>query len=144
MNAEGDIKKTNKLISSMKNTKDDWQLLRKLLNALKNVEFTSNIKNNEKIVFNCKKISDFRNLINFLYSNTKSLSNASFFLKNETQYFALHLTNNLKKVRLIISQLAKWLEDFYLGGFDNYCKDSDLMINCSINLRKNNTTFLKY
>lgn len=144
MNTEGDIKKTNKLISSMRNTKDDWQLLRKLLSSLVNIEFTSNVINNKKIVFNCKKITDFRNLIKFLYINTKSLSSASFYLKNETQYFSLNLNNNFKKIKLIISQLAKWLEDFYLGGFDNYCKDSDLMINCSINLRKNNTTFLKH
>jgi NADH-quinone oxidoreductase subunit G len=143
MNAEGDVKKSNKLISSMKNTKDDWQLLRKLLNSLRDVEFISDVRNNEKIVFNCRKILDFRNLINFLYLSTKSLSNASFNLKSETQYFHLNLNRGLKKVRLIMSQLAKWLEDFYLGGFDNYCKDSDLMINCSMTLRKNNTTFLK-
>ena len=143
MNAEGDVKKSNKLISSMKNTKDDWQLLRKLLNSLRDVEFSSDVRSNEKIVFNCRKILDFRNLINFLYLSTKSLSNASFNLKSETQYFHLNLNRGLKKVRLIISQLAKWLEDFYLGGFDNYCKDSDLMTNCSMTLRKNNTTFLK-
>lgn len=143
MNTEGSIKKTNKLISSMRNTKDDWQLLRKLLSSLKNIEFTSNIKNNEKIIFNCHKIVNFRSLVRFLYTNTKSLSNASFYLKSETQYFNVKLNRNLKKISLVMSQLVKWLEDFYLGGFDNYCKDSDLMATCSINLRKNNTTFSK-
>ena len=40
-----------------------------------------------------------------------------------------------------MTQIYKWIEDFYLGGFDNYCKDSEIMIKCSMDLRKHTSTF---
>ena len=37
--------------------------------------------------------------------------------------------NNLQKLKLFITQITNWIEDFYLGGLDNYCKNSEIMIN---------------
>ena len=141
MNTEGTIKKTNKLVSSMKNTKDDWQLLRRLLNSLKILEFANNVKHSARIVFNCRTLYNFRNLTKFLHTNTKSISSIAFYLKNETQPFKLKIDKNLKKIKLVLTQLTKWIEDFYLGGNDNYSRDSDLMAKCSLGLRSNCSTF---
>ena len=144
MNTEGNIKYSNKLVASMKNTKDDWQLLRKLLSSLKNIEFTSNYKFNNTIIYNCNNLSNFRNLTNFLYLNTKSLSKVSFYLQTKSQNYKLfNKNNNLQKLKLFITQITNWIEDFYLGGFDNYCKDSEIMIKCSLDLRKYTSTFFR-
>ena len=141
MNTEGSVKYSTKLVTSMKNTKDDWQLLRKLLSSLKNVEFTTNHKYTNTIVFNCKSLFNFRNLTNFLYFNSKSLSKISFYLNKKSQNYKLINKNNEEKLKLFITQIYKWIEDFYLGGFDNYCKDSEIMIKCSMDLRKHTSTF---
>ena len=141
-NTEGSTKYSTKLVTSMKNTKDDWQLLRKLLSSLKNIEFTTNNKYNNIIVYNCKSLFNFRNLTNFLYLNTKSLSKISFYLNSKSQNYKLTNKNkNIQKLKLFVTQITNWIEDFYLGGFDNYCKDSEIMIKCSLDLRKYTSTF---
>ena len=142
MNTEGNIKSSTKLVTSMKNTKDDWQLLRKLLSSLRNVVFTTNNDYNNRLVFNCKSLFNFRNLMKFLYVNTKSLSKVSFHLDNKSQNYTLNNKNNiLEKLKIFITQIAKWIEDFYLGGSDNYSRDSEIMIKCSMDLRNYTSTF---
>ena len=146
MNTEGTVKYSNKLVTSMKNTKDDWQLLRKLLSSLKNIEFTTNSKYNNRIVYNSTSLINFRNLTNFLYLNTKSLSKISFYLQNKSQNYKLinnNTNNNLQKLKLFITQITNWIEDFYLGGLDNYCKNSEIMIKCSLDLREYTSTFFR-
>jgi len=140
INTEGEIKQTIKLISSMQNTKNNWHLLRKLTSTLKNVEFTNNIKYNTRIFYNSNNLFNFKNFISFLYLNSCSLSKLSFHLKKQTQVFTI-FPFKVAKVKNFTSQLKKWIEDFYLGGYDNYSKSSATMISCSINLRQNTNTF---
>lgn len=141
INTEGIIKETSKLVSSMQNTKDDWQILRKLSSNLKNIEFTSNTKYNTQIIFNSSNLFSFKNFISFIYLNTKSLSKLSFHLKNQNQLLSQPLPKKIKKLKILTTQIKKYVEDFYLGGYDNYCTKSETMVSCSIVLRMNTSTF---
>ena len=142
INTEGQLKQTVKLVSSMQNTKDDWQILRKLISSLKTINFTSNSKYNNRILYNCNSLFNLKNFISFMYLNTNSLSKLSFYLKSKNQTTKQIISNNnIKKSKIVKTQLKNWIEDFYLGGFDNYSKNSETLISCSINLRTNTTTF---
>jgi hypothetical protein len=125
----------------MQDSKDDWQILRKLISELKNIEFSSNTKYNIRTLYNCNNLFNFKNFISFLYLNTKSLSKISFYLRNQNQYFKISMNYKIKKLKLLTTQLKKWIEDFYLGGYDNYSNNSETLISCSIALRTNSTTF---
>ena len=141
INTEGQMKQTVKLISSMQNTKDDWQILRKLTSTLKNIEFTSNTKYNTRVLYSSNNLFNFKNFVSFLYLNSKSLSKLSFHLKSQNQVFNPITTRKIKKLKLLTTQIKKWIQDFYLGGYDNYSKESETMVSCSIALRTNTSTF---
>jgi NADH dehydrogenase/NADH:ubiquinone oxidoreductase subunit G len=141
MNTEGTMKETTKLVSSMQNTKDDWQILRKLSSSLKNIEFTSNTKYNTQLLFNSNNLFNFKNFISFLYLNTTSLSKLSFHLKTQNQSFNALSQKKMRKFKMLTTQIKKYVEDFYLGGYDNYCTKSETMVSCSIELRTNTSTF---
>jgi len=142
INTEGITKKTSKIVSTFK-TKDNWQLLRKLLSSLQNIEFMSNVRYNDRLIYNSRNLHSFKNFTNFLYLNTKSLSNISFYLKNESQQFNL-LTKKVKKNKLLTTQVKNWIEDFYLGGNDDYSNNSEIMSECSLKLRTQQNTFFNY
>ena len=95
-------------------------------------KFTNNIKYNTRIFYNSNNLFNFKNFISFLYLNSCSLSKLSFHLKKQTQVFTI-FPFKVAKVKNFTSQLKKWIEDFYLGGYDNYSKSSATMISCSIN-----------
>ena len=127
------------IISTLK-TKDNWQLIRKLILTLKNVTFFSDSVLGNGLIYNSKNIYNFKNFINFFYLNTKSLSNISFYLKTEAQQLDIKIKKP-KKNKLIKTQIRHLIDDFYLGGFDEYSNNSELMIECSLKLRTQTTTF---
>ena len=139
INTTGEIKKTTKIISSTQNTKDDWQILRKIFGSLKKINYISNPKYNTLITYSCNNLFNFRNFINFLFLTTKSLTKNSAYLKSQNQKFKLK--KKIKQIKFTNTQIKKWIEDFYIGGFDNYSKNSKTMTSCSIVLRNFNVTF---
>jgi len=139
INTTGEFKKTSKIVSSMQNTKDDWQILRKMFGSLSKINFISNPKTNSLISYSCNNLFNFKNFTNFLFLTTKSLSKNSAYLKSENQNFKLK--KKLKKIKLINTQFKKWIEDFYIGGLDNYSRNSKTMTSCSLILRKSSITF---
>lgn len=141
MTTEGTVKQTTKIVSSMQNTKDDWQILRKLISSLKCVEFTANSKYNTRLLYNSNNLFDFNNFISFIYSNTKSLSKLSFHLRRQTQSDLPINQPKMKKLKLLSTQIKKCIDDFYLGGRDGYSSNSNIMVSCSVVLRLNTTTF---
>ena len=141
INTEGTLKQTTKIVSSMKNTKDDWQILRKLLSDLKSVNFTSNPQFNDRIFYNCNSVFNLKNFISFIYLNTKSLSKLSFYLKTQNQNTKPVVVNKIKKIKVYSTQLKNWIDDFYLGGYDNYSNNSKTLVSCSVGLRLNTSTF---
>ena len=69
------------------------------------------------------------------------MSKLSFHLKKGTQSLNAVLPLKITKVKILTTQFKKWIEDFYLGGYDNYSKESITMVSCSINLRQETYSF---
>lgn len=143
INTEGNLKCSTKLISTQHNTKDDWVILRKLISVLETIEFMYDIKNNTRVHYNNNNLFNFKNLISFLFINTQNLSKFAFHRRTFSQTFRFILRHKVKKLKIISSQLKKAIEDFYLGGFDNYSYESKTMIFCSIDLRESSYTLGK-
>jgi hypothetical protein len=141
INTEGVLKHTIKLLSSKEDTKDDWQVLRKFTTMLTPLVLTTNINLEKKISYNSKNIFNFKNFISFFYLTSRSLSKLSFHLRDQNQIFSLITDLKIKKLKIYLSQLKKWLEDFYVGGSDNFSIHSLTMQTCSSILRINTTTF---
>jgi len=122
---------------SLSNTKEDWQILRKLFCMLADVHFVGETFN--KISFNLKSMSLFKNYVNFLFKTSQTLTNLTFYINSRSQNFIVN-TITLKTV-FYTTQFKIWIKDFYIGGFDCYSKHSKLMIGSSISTRNSIATF---
>ena len=143
INTEGSLKKSVKIVSSKKNTKDHWQILRKLYSLTENIFFISNPDLNTQIQFNCSSMSNFKNFTNLMYLNTLRLSKlASYTTNKNNQSFELPTyLFNTKRSLLNLTTLKKQISDFYIGGSDNYSRSSTTMLDCSNILRSEKTNF---
>jgi NADH-quinone oxidoreductase chain G len=144
LNTEGIFKKNIKCISTNKQAKDDWQILRKILTCTKKIKFSTNYKDNILINFNNNKINKFKNFVGFLSiasSNITLKSNS--YLLNSIAKKKIEPNSVLrkKKAKMFTTKLKIWINDFFIGGKDQYSKQSSTMIICSKNFRANNHTF---
>jgi NADH dehydrogenase/NADH:ubiquinone oxidoreductase subunit G len=141
INTEGLSKKTSKLIFK-KQTKNNWQILKKIFKQLKLNLNCLNSKENQLIYFNSNKISNFKNFIYFQYFATQSLTNINFYLNIKTQPFIINNTKFKSKTNKIINtKLKYWLDDFFSGSKDEYSQNSLILTNCSKILRKESSNF---
>jgi NADH dehydrogenase/NADH:ubiquinone oxidoreductase subunit G len=141
INTEGLIKRTNKIIFKNKN---NWNLLRKIFKQLKNNIVALNKKDNKLLFFNLKKITNFKNFVFFQYQATQSLTNLNFYLTIKNNSFTLkksRLFFKPKISKLFNTKLKYWLDDFFIGGKDEYSQNSLVLSNCSKILRSSNTNF---
>jgi hypothetical protein len=142
INTEGAIKKTNKIIFRNE-TKSGWQILRRVLRNFKqNVTFLDR-KDNESIIFSSKKISNFRNYLNFQYHATQSLSSYNYYFNFKNRSFVITNLNRFKAKHLKFhcTKLKYWLDDFYIGGKDSYSQNSLVLAKSSSILRSESTNF---
>jgi len=144
INTEGKIKKTIKFISTESQSKEDWQIIRKLINKSSRIKFLNNLtKNNCNISINIDKFNQFKLFTNYLFLVTQNLNNKSEVCFNNS-IVKTNLKLNLKfkksKIKLFATKIKIWLNDFYIGGVDSYSRHSTTMINCSkaLRLEKNN------
>lgn len=148
LNTEGILKKTVKFISPNKQTKDDWQILRKIFYLTKKINFTTNQKFNTLINFNSKNLSQFKNFTGFLFLASQTLikKTHNYKLSNVCLKKTTDVVFNLKikKSKINNNKLKIWINDFYIGGKDPYSNYSTTMINCSkiFRLEKHNFTHL--
>lgn len=142
-NTEGVLKKKIQIISPNKKIKNDWQILRKLYSATKKIVFTVDPNLNNRLTFNCNNIIHFKKFTMLLYLNSFNISNLVFCtLSKNNQGFELSNTKfNYKKFILNSTVFKKQVDDFFLGGFDNYSHLSPTMLNCSLNFRLETTNF---
>jgi NADH dehydrogenase/NADH:ubiquinone oxidoreductase subunit G len=142
INTEGFIKRTNKLIFKNQ-TKNSWQILRKILKHVRTNFIFLNTKNNDSIIFNSKKITNFKNYINFHYQATQILTSLNFYLSSKNESFIFLNSKYLKPkcIKLQSTKLKYWLDDFYNGGKDGYSQNSLVLTNCSKILRSKSTNF---
>ena len=141
INIEGLIKRTSKLIFK-KETKNNWQILRKLFKQFKINLNCLNNKENQLVFFNSNKISNFKNFIYFQYFATQSLTNLNFYLNTRNQSFVLNKTKfKPRTIKIVNSKLKYWLDDFFNGSKDEYSQNSLILTNCSKILRGESTNF---
>lgn len=136
LNTEGVFKKTIKFVNLNNQTKDDWQIIRKLFLIMSKINFFSTNTINSKISFNCVTLKKFKAFTNFLFLSSKCLTNKIDITtnsKSSKKNFKTPYNNILKsqKTKFINSKLKIWINDFYIGGKDMYSKHSNTMINCS-------------
>jgi len=141
INTEGFMKKTTKLIFR-KQTKNNWQILRRFFKQFKNQITFLNQKDNQIVFFNSKKINNFKNYINFHYLATQSLTNLNFYLNIKTEPFIIK-NNRFKTTttKTFNTKVKYWLDDFFTGGKDEYSQNSLILTNCSKILRSESTNF---
>ncbi len=138
LNTEGMFKKTVKFISTNKQTKEDWQIIRKILSCSKKINFSNNFKCNSLINFNNNNLNNFKNFTGFLYIATNSIeAKSNVRLTKTVSNYLVNPINTVKqkKLKIFSTKLKIWINDFYLGGKDQYSKQSSTMINCSKTLR---------
>lgn len=143
INTEGLIKRTTKLLSK-KQTKNNWQILRKFLKHFKKNLIFLNQKDNKVISFIPKRVSNFKNFINFQYYAVQSLTNLNFYLNIKNNPLILHNHHKnfkLKTEKMNGTKLKYWIDDFFSGGKDDYSQNSLILTNCSKILRSESTNF---
>jgi len=144
LNTEGIFKKNIKFIPTLKQTREDWQIIRKLFANTKKISFVSNVKYNTIISYNNKTFLKYRNFIGFLYYTNQVLNNKNYYMNKETSIaLNLNICNKfkMKRSKIFTTKLKLWLHDFYIGGKDLYSKYSLTMINCSKSYRIEKTNF---
>lgn len=142
LNTEGILKKTIKFIPSLKQSRENWQIIRKLLSCSKSLSFIADLKANKKLIFNCNNVFNFKNFINFQYYAVQNLTNLS--LISHCKKTNLEITGDkykFKRSKLFETKIRLWLDDFYIGGKDCYSKRSVTMIKCSKLFRSQSTNF---
>ncbi len=145
LNTEGVFKKTVKFISTNKQTKEDWQIVRKIFSCSKKINFSNNYKYNSLISFNNNNLNSFKSFTGFLYMATNTIeNNANARLTGSVSDYNLDLAESIqqKKLKIFSTKLKIWINDFYLGGKDLYSKQSSTMINCSKALRSEKHTLI--
>jgi len=142
INTEGIYKKTIKIVTSLQNLKEDWQIIRKFSGCISKIIFLHNKKINKKLHYNSRNLYDFKNYINFHYYSTNSLNNFTFNSNIKLNSFNLSIKKfKLTSKKIQNTKLKFWIEDFYLGGKDHYSQFSPIMIECSEIFRLETTNF---
>ena len=138
LNNIGVYKKTIKVVNTTNKSKENWQVIRKIISSLTNLNLMT--IDNSNVIFNIKNIKNFINYIGFHYYPRISLSDSSKFY-NKSALINLSITNKKTKIKIFNTKTKFWLEDFYLGGNDIYSKFSMVMIECSKSFRIESTNF---
>ena len=143
LNTEGIFKTNIKFMLPIKQTKDDWQIIRKIFAYSKKINFTTKIKENNIISFNNTTNLKFKNFTGFLYYANTSLTKSNFHLTRQTAKTKNLIIKKFKfgKNKLHSTSFKLWINDFYLGGKDSYSKYSVTMIKCSKQFRLEKTNF---
>lgn len=137
-NTGGFVKRTTKLILKKK-SKNNWQLIRRVLKTLK---FRNGYNNN--LSFQSDKTHIGKHFINVQFYAIHSLTDLSYYLNvKNNPFFILRSFLLFKKISMKIfsTKIKYWLDDFFNGGKDNYCHKSLTLVNCSLNIRLNSTNF---
>jgi hypothetical protein len=143
IDTEGFVKRTTRIVTPQLNSKNSWQLLRKLLINFDKFLFTNNTRNNNSIVFNSNSLLNFKNYINFNHYAVCTLTSLNIYLSVQNQ--------PIKKIRnfffkqssskLFTSKIKHWLDDFFCGGKDGFTNHSSVLANCSDLMRVKITNF---
>merc|ERR1711957_453070 len=126
LNTEGIFKKNIKFLSTVKQAREDWQIIRKMFSYSKKINFTSNNKYDNLLNFNNTTNMKFKNFTGFLYYPNKNLTKFNFHLNKDLSNNMKYIENNYQqsKNKLYTTTFKLWISDFYLGGKDSYSERS--------------------
>ena len=142
LNTEGHFNKVTKIVASLGQTKNDWQIIRKIFSYSQILSSVENLISNTKLTFNCNNTYHFKNYVGFQYYAIANLNELSFYFLEKISEYNLNFKNfKIKRKKIFETQLRFWLNDFYIGGKDLSTKYSSTMIQCSKFIRLNNTNF---
>ena len=143
INTQGFIKKTTKVVLN-NNTRSNWQILRKLLKIF-NTNFILLSNSHDMISFNSTKLTLFKSFISFQFFATQDLSHISHYLKIKNKPFNLYKNDfsfyKIQSSKIWNTKFKYWLDDFFVGGKDEYSQHSTILTNCSKVLRTESTNF---
>ena len=140
MDNQGQFKKTIKVVSPLNKSKENWQIIRKISSSLLNINFLFSSFKKDKLIFDFKNFVNFLKFTSFNLFPVSSINNNSIFYKENNNRKFLLINYKIKKKNYNTKHIY-WIEDFYIGGRDNYSSFSSIMIECSYYFRKENTNF---
>ena len=144
VNAEGFKKFESKLILK-KNSKSDWQILRKFVQFMLTNKHLGCLKDNKALFYSSNSFFNFKNFISFHFQATQNLVNFNEYTSVNTQKFVLY--QKVPNFKYVTSKFFKtqkqkyWLVDFFTGGKDNFCQSSLTLHRCSANYKLQVTNF---
>jgi NADH-quinone oxidoreductase chain G len=144
LNSEGEFNKTVKFVSTKKQTKEDWQILRKIFSSFKKISFTNNVKNNSIIHFNNSSLNKFKSFSGFMHMPTIGINlKANRYLNKSVSNVQIFTIETIKKskTKIFSTNIKTWINDFYIGGKDSYSRYSSTMIKCSKIFRNEKQSF---
>jgi hypothetical protein len=106
VNAEGFIKRTTQLIQR-KQTKNCWQVLRKILHYCKVNLLTLTLKDNQSFFFNSRKFYSFKNFLAIQYYAVQNMTKSSFYLTVVNKTMILTLFNFKSKTKKVLNTKLK-------------------------------------
>lgn len=142
ISTEGNVSKISRIINPLGQTKNNWQIIRKMFSYSKKMLFMTSFLGNNKLTFNSSTLSHFSNYIGFQYYAVSNLNNLAFsFLRAVVVHRQNTAKFKSKKKKLLSSQFRFWLNDFYVDDRTFNCNYSSTMIQCSKLARLNSTNF---
>lgn len=143
INTQGTIKRSTKLINFKKNSKTNWQLIRKFYANTKLLMCFNNKIDNALISFDLVNSFHFKNYIAFQYWATQTLTNLSFFITRKNLPLPKKLYINLRplQTKVLDTKLKNWLDDFFYSSNDFFTYGSTTLVNCSKTNRFSSTNF---
>lgn len=140
LNNSGNYKNPVKIVPSLNKSKENWHLIRKISSSLSHSNFNSNYITGNKLIYTINNYNNFIKYIGLQFYPISYVSNQNTFIKESKEFKNIILGQTTKK-KYYTSKFFLWLEDFYIGGKDNYSIFSSVMINCSKILRVDCTNF---
>ena len=145
MNTEGFIKRSVKILNLNNNSKSNWDILRHLGKKLDSVNFLSDFDSKNFLFSESDNISNMLRFINFNFFPIQSYNRFTSYKNNKVVNNNINVSENslfyVSKCKLYDTKIVCWLDDFFVGGRDNYSSYSSVMIKCSKSLRYTSTNF---
>ena len=144
INTQGLVKRVTKLIHFKKESKNNWQIIRKFYANSKKLPYLNNVKDSNLLNFDCINILNYKNYINFQFSASSSLTSLSFYLNKNNKPIIKNSKSSLKdtKIKMFNTKLKCWLDDFFMGSNkDSFSYNSSVMSKNSKIVRINSSNF---
>ena len=144
VNTQGLIKRTTKLINFRKDSKSNWQIIRKFYSISKKLMYLNNNKNFEHVNFDFVNEFNYKNYINSQFFPSQNLVSFSFYLNKSNKIFVnnYYINFKLSQNKVFETKMKYWLDDFFVNnGRDSFSYNSSVLLNCSKISRSITTNF---